>query len=121
MALCPRYTRAMEILGKRWNGLVLRALLGAPLRFSAMTTMIAGISDRMLSERLKELEAEGLVIRQVYPETPVRIEYSLTAKGEDLAEVLDAIQRWADKWEGGFAQEAGPGATLSRTGGGTHP
>lgn len=97
--LCPRYQRAIEILGKRWTGLIIRVLLPSPRRFSEMTGIITGLSDRLLSERLKELEACGIVERRVYPETPVRIEYVLTDKGRELDQVVVAIQRWADCWE----------------------
>jgi DNA-binding HxlR family transcriptional regulator len=99
--MCPRYQRAVEILGKRWTGLIIRALLPRPRRFSDMTTIISGLSDRLLSERLKELEACGIVERRVYAETPVRIEYVLTAKGLELEQVVQAIQHWADCWDGG--------------------
>jgi DNA-binding HxlR family transcriptional regulator len=94
--LCPRYQAAVEILGKRWTPLIVRVLLNHPRRFSEMATVISGLSDRLLSERLKELEAFGILERRVFPETPVRIEYALTTKGHQLQEVVDAIQHWAD-------------------------
>jgi DNA-binding HxlR family transcriptional regulator len=94
--LCPRYQAAVEVLGKRWTALIVRVLLHHPRRFSEMATAISGLSDRLLSERLKELEAFGILERRVFPETPVRIEYALTAKGRQLQEVVDAIQHWAD-------------------------
>ncbi|MDP3769305.1 MAG: helix-turn-helix domain-containing protein [Dehalococcoidia bacterium] len=97
--MCPRYQRAVEILGKRWTPLIVRTLLPRPRRFSDMTAIITGLSDRLLSERLKELEACGIVHRHVYPETPVRIEYALTDKGRQLDQVVDAIQEWANCWE----------------------
>ena len=97
--MCPRYQRAVQILGKRWTALIVRTLLSRPRRFSDMTTIIDGLSDRLLSERLKELEACGIVERRVYPETPVRIEYVLTEKGRELEQVVEAIQHWADCWE----------------------
>ncbi len=96
--MCPRYERAVEILGKRWTAMIVRTMLSRPRRFSEMTTIIAGLSDRLLSERLKELEACGIVERSVYPETPVRIEYALTAKGRELDQVVQAIQSWANAW-----------------------
>jgi DNA-binding HxlR family transcriptional regulator len=96
--LCTRYQRAMEILGKRWTGLILKVLLEGPRRFNEIAEQIAVVSDRMLSERLKELEAEGVIERRVYPETPVRIEYRLTEKGQDLAPVVEAIERWSHRW-----------------------
>jgi DNA-binding HxlR family transcriptional regulator len=96
--LCLRYQQAMEILGKRWTGLILMVLLDRPLRFNAIAEQLEVVSDRMLSERLKELEIEGLIERRVYPETPVRIEYSLTEKGCALRPVIDAIGRWSHEW-----------------------
>jgi len=96
--MCPRYQRAVEILGKRWTAMIVRTLLPRPRRFSEMTTIVAGLSDRLLSERLKELEACGIVERRVYAETPVRIEYALSDKGRQLDQVVDAIQAWANRW-----------------------
>lgn len=96
--MCPRYERAVEILGKRWTAMIVRTLLPRPRRFSEMTTIVVGLSDRLLSERLKELEACGIVERRVYAETPVRIEYTLSDKGRELDQVVDAIQSWADQW-----------------------
>lgn len=96
--ICPRYELAIGILGKRWTGLILRVLEDGPKRFSDVTDSISGISAKVLTERMKELETQGIVHRQVYAETPVRIEYSLTDKGEALRPVLDAIQAWATDW-----------------------
>lgn len=73
-------------------------MLGGATRFSTICGTVPGLSDRLLSERLKELEAEGIITRTVYPETPVRIEYELTEKGESLAPALEAISSWADTW-----------------------
>ena len=98
--VCPRFHHAVELLGKRWNGAIVRVLLGGPHRFQEILTAVPGLSQRLLSERLKQLEAEGIVIRRVYPATPVRIEYSLTEKGRDLAPVLSELHRWADRWLG---------------------
>jgi DNA-binding HxlR family transcriptional regulator len=85
-------------LGKRWNGLIIRVLLEGPKRFSDISNMIPQLSDRVLSERFKELEAEGIVRRNVYPETPVRIEYELTEKGDALRSVMDEVQKWSEVW-----------------------
>jgi DNA-binding HxlR family transcriptional regulator len=74
-AFCPLYHRAVELIGRRWTGAILRALMAGVNRFSDLAATVPGMSDRMLSERLKELEAEGVVVRRVIPETPVRIEY----------------------------------------------
>jgi DNA-binding HxlR family transcriptional regulator len=95
---CPRYHHAVELIGRRWTGAIIRALLGGVFRFSDLTQTVPGLSDRMLSERLKELEAEGIVERTVYPDTPVRIEYHVTEKGRALAGVVDSIATWAEAW-----------------------
>ena len=96
--LCPKYQKAMALLGKRWTGLVLRVLLDGPSRFGDFLARIDGISDPILSDRLKELECQGLVQRRVLPETPVRVEYALTAKGEGLRDILLLLHKWAESW-----------------------
>ena len=98
MQYCPKYEHAMSVLSKRWMGLILRALLSGETRFNAICAYVPGLSDRLLSDRLKELEAEAIIERHVYPETPVRVEYRLTPKGESLRSVVDAIQTWSDAW-----------------------
>ena len=97
---CPKYQRAAEVLTKRWTPQIIRMFISGHQHFSELRTAIPGISDRLLSERLKELEEQGIVERLVYPETPVKIIYRLTERGGDLQEVVEAIQKWADKWEG---------------------
>jgi DNA-binding HxlR family transcriptional regulator len=97
-SMCPKYQAAMEILGKRWTGLILNVLLEGPHRFSALAERLAPVSERMLSERLKELEATGIVKRQVQPESPVRIQYELTPKGRALQTVVTAVSQWAEEW-----------------------
>ena len=99
-AYCPKYEEAISLLGKRWTGLILRALLSGCDRFGSIAAYVPGLSDRLLSERLKELEAEGIIERRVHPETPVRIEYRLTPKGEELRRIVEAVQAWADRWVG---------------------
>ncbi len=96
--MCPKFENAFELLGKRWTGLIIRTLLNGQKRFSDISEAIPNMSARMLTERFKELEEEGIIIRKVYPETPVRIEYELTEKGADLQSVMDEIQKWAEKW-----------------------
>ncbi|MDQ2904966.1 MAG: helix-turn-helix domain-containing protein [Ktedonobacteraceae bacterium] len=96
--MCPRYEQAIHLLGKRWTGLLLDALLGGPRRFCELTAAVEGLSDRVLSDRLRELEVEGIVERQVYPHIPVRVEYQLTEKGRALKPVVDAIHHWAEQW-----------------------
>ena len=95
---CPRYHVAVEIVGRRWSGAIIRALMAGRTRFAEIGDVIPGLSDRLLSQRLKELEAEGIVRREVRAETPVRVEYGLTEKGEALGEAVAALSRWADEW-----------------------
>lgn len=96
--LCPRFEAAFELLGKRWTGLIIRSLLSGAKRFSDIQDMIPALSARMLTERFKELEEQGILVRNVYPEMPVRIEYELTEKGRDLEKAMDEIQKWAERW-----------------------
>ena len=95
---CPRYEHAIQVLGKRWTGLLLDTLLLGPRRFCELTSIVEGLSDRVLSDRLRELEAEGLITRVVYPQIPVRVEYKLTEKGYALKPTIDAIHDWAEHW-----------------------
>jgi DNA-binding HxlR family transcriptional regulator len=97
---CPVFQRAVEVIGKRWTGAIVRSMLSGSVRFSEILAGVPGLSDRLLSERLRELEAEGIVERHVYPETPVRIEYELTEKGRELEAIVYALDRWADRWAG---------------------
>ncbi len=96
--MCKRYEHAIQVLGKRWTGLILDTLMVGPRRFSEMTSVVEGLSDRVLSDRLRELEDEGIIERVVYPQIPVRVEYRLTEKGRDLKSVLGAIHHWAEQW-----------------------
>lgn len=100
-AFCPAYTRAIEIIGRRWTGAIVRSLLSGAERFGEILGAIPGLSDRLLSERLKELENEGIVRRTVTPSTPVLIEYTLTDKGRALASVVHSVADWAEKWARG--------------------
>ena len=97
-SLCPRFHVAVELIGSRWSGAIIQCLLGGRARYNAIRATIPEISDRMLSERLRALEAEGVVTRIVVPESPVRVEYELTAKGRALQESIDAIGKWATRW-----------------------
>lgn len=98
VTLCPRFHYAVELIGRRWTGAILRALLDGATRFTDITAAVPGLSDRLLSERLRELEDEEIVTRTVIPEKPVRVEYHLTEKGRALEPVLAAIGTWAEKW-----------------------
>jgi DNA-binding HxlR family transcriptional regulator len=97
-ALCARFHRASELIGRRWTGAIIFVLLKSRRRFAELGAAIPDITDRMLSDRLQELEAEGIIERTVVPETPVRVEYALTRKGRALAAAIHAITDWAHKW-----------------------
>lgn len=94
---CPHLHEAVELVGKRWTGAIVSVMLerGRPMRFSEVGQAIPALSDRLLSERMKELEARGIVERQVHAESPVRVEYSLTTMGRDLAPALRELRRWS--------------------------
>lgn len=96
-ALCARFHHASELIGRRWTGAIIYLLLQQTCRFATLRDAIPDITDRMLSERLQELEEEGLVERTVLPETPVRVQYSLTRKGKGLADAVNSLANWAEK------------------------
>lgn len=96
--VCSRFHRAIELIGSRWTGAILQTLLQGKTRYAAIKGAIPDITDRMLSERLRSLESEGLVTRVVIPETPVRVEYELTRKGRELQDALAEIGHWAERW-----------------------
>ena len=98
-AIPPQYQAAMDLFGKKWTFLILCPLTEGPCRFTEISVFVPGLSDSLLSHRLQELEEKNIVERSVYNERPVRVEYRLTEKGRELSEVLDAIMRWADRWE----------------------
>src|SRR4051794_31213817 len=94
---CPLLHEAVELVGKRWTGAIVQVLLQhrRPMRFTQIGNAVPQLSDRLLSERMKELEARGIVERHVSAESPVRVEYELTTMGRDLAPALRELQRWA--------------------------
>jgi DNA-binding HxlR family transcriptional regulator len=96
--LCRKFHHASELIGRRWTGAILYVLMSARCRFAALREAIPDITDRMLSERLQELEEEGIVERTVIPDTPVRVEYALSVKGRGLATTIEAISVWAEKY-----------------------
>lgn len=96
-SICPRFEKAMTILSQRWTGMIIYQLLSGPQRFCTIESSV-GVSGRVLSERLKDLESEGIVRREVHPETPVRIEYSLTEKGKALKPLMREIENWSQSW-----------------------
>jgi DNA-binding HxlR family transcriptional regulator len=97
-ALCGQFHRASELIGRRWTGAIIFVMLRTRCRFATLREAIPDITDRMLSERLQELEQEGILERVVVPATPVRVEYTLTKKGRALGRAIGAITDWAHKW-----------------------
>ncbi len=95
---CPLYHEAVELVGRRWTGAILRVLLDGPLRFSEVAQAVPELSDRLLSERMKELEARGIVERNVIPGPPLRVEYQLSTMGRELEPALSELERWANRW-----------------------
>jgi DNA-binding HxlR family transcriptional regulator len=94
---CPRFHHAIELIGKRWTGAIVRVLICEPRRFNEILSAVPGLSDRLLAERLRELEAENIVERHVEPGPPVRVGYELTASGKELESALRALADWAEK------------------------
>jgi DNA-binding HxlR family transcriptional regulator len=97
-ACCSLYHHAVELVGKRWTGAILSVLMDGPLRFSEVKVLVPDLSDRLLSERLKELEAEGIVERRVTEDLPARVDYALTEKGRALEPAVRALKDWAQAW-----------------------
>ncbi|MGA3038742.1 MAG: helix-turn-helix domain-containing protein [Vulcanimicrobiaceae bacterium] len=95
---CPRFQYTLELIGRRWVGAILRTLMGAPRRFNEILGAIPGLSDRLLTERLRELETEGIVIRVVHSDRPVRVTYDLTCCGRSLEPVIRSVSEWAEVW-----------------------
>jgi DNA-binding HxlR family transcriptional regulator len=96
--VCPHFHAAIELIGKRWTGAIVAALTERPLRFGEVAKAVPGLSDRLLSQRLRELEEEGLVEREVEPGSPVRVTYSLTEVGAGLGPALAELKAWAQRW-----------------------
>jgi DNA-binding HxlR family transcriptional regulator len=97
-ACCSLYHQAIELVGKRWTGAIVAVLLEGPARFSEIRDCVPDLSDRLLSERLKELEAEGIVDRIVLEGNPPRVQYLLTPKGMALEPALTSLKSWARAW-----------------------
>jgi DNA-binding HxlR family transcriptional regulator len=96
--VCPHFHRAVELIGRRWAGAILYALTNGPLHFAELKEAVPGMSDRLLSCRLKELEKAGLVTREVQPGNRVRVSYALTRKGHSLEPVFGGLRDWARSW-----------------------
>lgn len=110
---CPDFHAAVELIGRRWNGVVLQRLMGGPQRFGELRAGIPGITDAMLTQRLRELDDAGVVSRDVVVARPVEIRYSLTSIGAALSPVLDAVAEWSTVWA---ANEAGVTSAVRRVG-----
>ena len=96
--VCARFHQAIELIGRRWTGAILHVLLQGPARFSVIKSALPEMTDRILSERLRELQAEGLLSRSAYPSVPVRVDYALTEKARALTPTLDGLADWAHRW-----------------------
>ena len=116
-AFCPQYHHAIELIGRRWTGAILRVMLHGATRFSDLAASVPDLSDKMLALRLRELEAEGVVERRVFAETPVRIEYRLTPKGLELDQAVRVIESWADHWLAPATAQAPAPAAVASPGG----
>jgi DNA-binding HxlR family transcriptional regulator len=103
--LCEKFHRAVELIGARWSGAIVQVLMSGPVRYADLRAAVPDISDRMLCERLRELEDAGIVIRSVSQEPPVRVDYELSEKGRALQPALAAVGQWAEKWMGVTAPE----------------
>jgi DNA-binding HxlR family transcriptional regulator len=96
--VCSRFHHAVELIGRRWSGAIISVMLGGPQCFNEMLAAVPGLSDRLLTERLRELESEGIVRRTVLPGPPVRVSYDLTEAGKGLEPVVESLGRWAERW-----------------------
>ena len=96
--VCSRFHHAVELIGRRWSGAIISVMLGGARGFNELLSAVPGLSDRLLSERLRELEAEGLVRRTVMPGPPVRVSYELTEAGASLTPVIEGLTKWAERW-----------------------
>lgn len=95
---CPRFHHAVELIGRRWSGAILNAMLPGAQCFNELMAIVPGLSDRLLTERLRELESEGLVRRNVIPGPPVRVSYEMTEAGKELEPVIRGLGQWAQRW-----------------------
>ena len=107
---CPHLHEAVELVGRRWTGAILEVLRQAPrpLRFSEIAGSIPELSDRLCSERMKELELRGIVERHVHPGPPGRVTYQLTDMGHALGPALGELKSWAQAWLAGPPVQSGP-------------
>jgi DNA-binding HxlR family transcriptional regulator len=98
--VCPDFHQAVELIGKRWSGAIIWALSERPHFFAELSVAVPGLSDRVLSRRLRELEGEDLIARSVHAGTPPRVSYALTRKGKALQPAIRELRAWARRWNG---------------------
>ena len=96
--VCPHFHAAIEMIGKRWSGAIIWALDDGPMRFAELKRAVPGLSDRLLSRRLRELETDGMITRRVEDGLPVKVTYELTEKGRSLRPAIQMLREWACDW-----------------------
>jgi DNA-binding HxlR family transcriptional regulator len=94
---CP-VERTANVIGGKWTLLILRDLFDGTKRFGELRASLTGISPKMLTEKLRILEQDGIVMRKIYPEVPPRVEYSLTERGQTLGTIIEAMREWGTQW-----------------------
>lgn len=95
---CPVAT-TVQLIGSKWKLLIIRNLLVRPWRFNELRKDLAGISQKVLTDSLRSMEQDGIVIRRVYPEVPPRVEYSLSELGESMRPIIQAMEQWGKDYK----------------------
>ncbi len=95
---CPVAT-TVALIGSKWKLLIIRNLLARPWRFNELKKDLEGISQKVLTDSLRSMEADGIITRTVYPEVPPRVEYALTELGESLKPILDSMRAWGEAYK----------------------
>jgi DNA-binding HxlR family transcriptional regulator len=95
---CPKFHTTIELIGRRWNGAILLAIIRGADRYKDVLDAVPGLSERLLAQRLKELEQAQIIARDVVPSTPVRVTYHLTPRGTELAKAIEPLLSWGDRW-----------------------
>ncbi len=102
---CPVAT-TVQVIGSKWKLLIMRNLLVRPWRFNELQKNLEGISQKVLTDSLRSMEADGIITRTVYPEVPPRVEYALSPLGETMRPILDAMQAWGNAFKAGEFADA---------------